>query len=129
MIDFKLKRLERLRKLKNRDGMVPNFKAKLSGVRLLDQVLEVREIKLPDCEALEETPPIQKPEGMKRPPRQKPEGMTITVTDVAALFPSITDVEVGRIIREAVEESTASIENVDYRKALRYLTICGAMII
>ena len=42
-----------------------------------------------------------------------------------ALFPSLADVESARIAAEAVMESPATFENVDYRMALRYLFIVG----
>ena len=85
---------------------------------MLDQISEGKGINLPDGDRGENT---EKSRGEMKtesdmPPLQKQDGMVITGTDVTALFPSITDVEAGRIVREAVEESIASIESVDYRK-------------
>ena len=42
-----------------------------------------------------------------------------------ALFPSIRDIEAARMVREAVEESEMNLENVNWKQALRYLTIVG----
>ena len=63
----------------------------------------------------------------KPPLLQKPgkEAYVIAGADVEALFPSLADVESARIAAEAVMESPATFENVDYRMALRYLFIVG----
>jgi len=46
-------------------------------------------------------------------------------TDVKALFPSLKEVECSRMTRCAILKSGLKFENVNYRKALRYLKIVG----
>ena len=42
-----------------------------------------------------------------------------------ALFPSLTDIESARIVREAIETSDMKFENVNFEKALKYLRVSG----
>ena len=53
------------------------------------------------------------------------EDVAVIGTDVEALFPSLRDVEVARIARQAVEESGANFGSVDYESAMKYLLITG----
>ena len=50
---------------------------------------------------------------------------TIVGSDVEALFPSLRDLESARIVREAIETSSLTFENVDVTTALRYLKVVG----
>ena len=54
------------------------------------------------------------------PPLQSsdPSEYTIVGNDVKALFPSLTDIEVARITREAIEDSDLRFENVDVDELL-----------
>ena len=127
--EFKMKRIQKLRKMRDRYGILPNFKVKLWVVRIADQIMEGKGISMPEIEnKQEEIGEKGELKGLKEKkilPLQKDGETTITGTDVAALFPSITDIKAGWIVRGAVEESEAVIENEDYKKALRYLTISG----
>ena len=51
--------------------------------------------------------------------------LTVTGTDVEALFPSLCALESDRIASEAVMTSSAKFENIDYDAAIRYLLIVG----
>ena len=42
-----------------------------------------------------------------------------------ALFLSLRDIESARIARQAIMESGMMFQNVDYKKALRYLQVTG----
>ena len=80
--EFKKARVERLRRLKNRDGVTPNFKAKLWGVRLLDQISDGKGINLPDGDRGENT---ENSRGEMKtesdvPPLQKQDGRVITAS-------------------------------------------------
>ena len=50
---------------------------------------------------------------------------TIVGNDVEALFPSLTDLESARIVREAIETSEMKLDNIDIVTALKYLRIVG----
>ena len=52
-------------------------------------------------------------------------GRVIAGADVESLFPSLRDVECARIVSDAVMQSSAVFENVDYTLALKYLLIVG----
>ena len=53
------------------------------------------------------------------------ENLCVVGSDVASLFPSINNVEAGRLVRHAILKSDVRIENFDYLTALRFLTIVG----
>ena len=42
-----------------------------------------------------------------------------------SLFPSLRDIEVARMARQALEESGAKFENIDYDLVMKYLLITG----
>ena len=53
--------------------------------------------------------------------------LTIAGTDVESLFPSLQDVEVARIARQAVVESGIKFQNIDYDAALKYIFVTGGV--
>ena len=118
--DLKLKRIERLREMRERGTVVPNMKAKLWATRLVDQLegkkdgIIIREKEMEKCYL----PPKQK---------KREDGYSIVGTDVKALFPSLKDVECARMARYAMMESDLKFENVDYLRALRYIRIVGGV--
>ena len=136
-IDLKKKRIQTLRSLKNRNSVIPNIKAKLWASRILDELTNKQSITLPDdAEDFKVAEPMGKvgeEESLLRerkekiPPLQKhwKEGLVIAGTDVEALYPSLKDIESGRIARDAVLESRAESNNVDYEAGLRYLLVVG----
>ena len=45
-------------------------------------------------------------------------------SDVQALYPSLSDVEVGIICYQAVMDSQVEFQNINYRKANQYIAMC-----
>ena len=121
--DLKLKRSENLRKLVVRNTVVPNLKAKMWASRLREECDSGEEIKPPRvCDRCE--PRCEK---KKHNPIQLPRenSWSVVGTDVEALFPSLTDIESGRVVRNAVMYANINFSNVDYKKALVYLRLVG----
>ena len=57
--------------------------------------------------------------------KQRQSGISIVGSDVVSLFPSLRNIETARMARHAVIGSSVKFENVDMKKALRYLYIVG----
>ena len=51
--------------------------------------------------------------------------MCIVGSDVVSLFPSLKNIETGRLARHAILQSKVMIENFDYKMGLRYIKIVG----
>ena len=173
-------RVDNLRSLKSNKSPLPNFRAKLWAMRLMNEESSGKAISLPvsddsnvqshggpsiagpggvGCSHMTDSqgeahgrPSIAEPSSLPHggpsiagtteaqmtnstdgsadtiiPPIQK-EGsgnLIIAGADVEALFPSLSDLESARIAGEAVVESKASFENIDYTTALKYLLIVG----
>ena len=105
---------------------MPNMKAKLWATRLLDEV-EGRDVGITLKEKGENgVEQALREKETEIPPLQKSrENYVICGTDVEALFPSLEDIESARMAKHAVMESNIEFNNVDYKKALRYLRIVG----
>ena len=106
-----------------RGTIIPNMKAKMWASRLKEEVEGERVIKSPKtCEKCDlryendDHVPLQ----MLREKR-----WSIVGTDVEALFPSLTDIESGRVVRNAAMSSEITFNNIDYKRALVYLRIVG----
>ena len=55
---------------------------------------------------------------------QEEPDLVVVGSDVEALYPSLTDVEVGLIRFKAVMESKVEFQNINYRKATQYIAMC-----
>ena len=65
---------------------------------------------------VQDIPPVQ---------HTREESWSIVGADVEALFPSLPDIESGRLVREAVKSSKMKFNGVDYERALVYLRVVG----
>ena len=103
---------------------IPNIKSKLWATRIQDELTNNQAISLPGslggnrdhCENQTPIPPLQS---------NLLANYSIVGTDVEALFPSLQDIEVARMAREAVMLSKTDYLNVNIELALRYLIVTG----
>ena len=113
---LKEKRIERVRNLKMKDTAIPKIKGKLWASRIIDEVNSNDKedgFPIPDCNNERcYLPPIQK---------QRTDEYCIIGTDVKALFPSLKDEECARMTRCAIMNIEIKFENINYKKAQRYL--------
>ena len=93
---------------------LPKVSDRMKAGTILDRVNDGQTIKLPG--KMVESNVSRK---------QKPSGLAIIGADVTSLFPSLRNVETARLARLAVLNSSVEFENVDCRKALRYMHIIG----
>ena len=57
--------------------------------------------------------------------KQKSDKLCIIGSDVVSLFPSLKNIETGRLARHAILESDVDFENFDFHMSLRYIMIVG----
>ena len=114
--------MKNLRKMKARGTELPNIKSKFWAVRIQDDLSDRQAIKLP--EETEKVVGTAVKEERETPLQSSSlSNYSIVGTDVEALFPSLQDIEVARVAREAVLLSKAEYRNVNCDLALRYLKL------
>ena len=116
-------RLERVRRLKKRGTVAPNFMAKLWGSKLLDEIEGSKAMmnkKIVDVVNDDSNEQDKRPLQMERS-----DETSVIGTDVEALFPSLPDIESAKVVQCAVQESDIEFNNVDYRIALICLRLVG----
>ena len=92
---------------------MPDLRDRLEAAYLLDKVNGSEAIQLPHSGQV------------KQKSIQKPGKMCIIGSDVVSLFPSLKNVETGRLARYALLDTEVEFENFDYLMGLRYLKIVG----
>ena len=83
---------------------------------LLDRSLGVDPIKLPGTD-----------KGVQEGRKQKSEGIAVVGADVKSLFPSLKNAETARLARKAILTSKIDFQDIDYVKALRYISVVGGI--
>ena len=96
-------------------GVLPNLADRIKAGKLIDRICKNKAI------------PVKGNDRTKfsQKPRQKPGKLAIVGADVVSLFPSLRNIETARLTRHAILDSKVDFCNVDYHKALRYISIVG----
>ena len=100
--------------MKSRQSPLPNLKAQLWATRILDEINNDAIHRPGSPKAASKARNIQE---------DNDESLYIIGTDVESLFPSLRDIEVARMARQALEEPGAKFERINYDFVMKYLLL------
>ena len=104
---------EQLRQSKASSGVLPNIMDRINAGDIFDKIEKNCPVYVSDNKVNE------------LGEAQITDKLAIVGADVKSLYPSLKNVEIARLARHAILESKISFENIDYKRALRYLYIVG----
>ena len=107
--------IERMRKSKSDSGLLLNLADRVKASYLMDIIEDNKPIKLPNS----------LPKNGRRIQKSGPENLCISGADVVSLFPSLKNIEAGRLARHAILNSNVKFDNINYLMALRYINLVG----
>ena len=103
-----------MRSKDSKETKIPDIAERMKAGWVTDKLIGDDPIKLPGSKL---------PESLRS--KQMEEGLSIVGADVRSLFPSLQNVEAARLTRLAVLKSKVQFNDIDYHKALRYISIVG----
>ena len=107
-------RIESLRSKVSKETKIPDIAERMKAGWVTDKLIGDDPFKLPGSKL---------PESLGS--KQMEDGLSIVGAVVRSLFPSLQNVEAARLTRLAVLKSKVQFNDIDYHKALRYISIVG----